>query len=117
MPSFECLYFLENFYLALIEVKRLDLPENAATSEKFHWLKIDRETLKITPLTFRSMDSSSKVEERYFEEGFLKFNPTIGTFIEKYNSALHPLQRKVCQEVPISIEKAITAYFDQLVSA
>ena len=110
MPTFECLYYLENFYLDIIEVKRMDLPNTATASEKFHWLRIDKKSLKVTPLTFRSMDSSGEVEERYFEEGFLKFNPTIGTFIEKYNSAQHPLHHKGCLEVSPEVSKAVEHY-------
>lgn len=116
MPAFECLYFLENFYLGIIEVKRLDLDDDASVAEKFHWLKIDKESIKVCPLTFHSMDSAGEIEERYFEQGFLKFNNTIGTFIEKYNSAQHHLQHSGCLEVSEEIEKAINAYLIHLVS-
>lgn len=95
MPSFECLYYLENIYLLIIEIKRSDLAENAGKNQKFKWLKIDKENLDITTLHFISMDSSGEIEERYFEQGYLKFNATIGTFIEKYNSAQHPLGRRM----------------------
>lgn len=117
MSAFQCLYYLENSYLDIIEVKTLDLPEIATAAERFHWLRIEKESLKISQLTFRSMDSSGEVEERYFEEGFLKFNQTIGTFIEKYNSAQHPLHHRNCTEVPPAIQKTIGEYLSQLVSA
>ncbi|MDQ8053238.1 MAG: hypothetical protein REI78_09435 [Pedobacter sp.] len=110
MPVFETIYFLENFYLYIIEVKINGLPENADASEKFKWLRIDKETLEITGLTFRSMDSGAELEERYFEEGFLKFNQDIGTYIEKYNSAQHPLDNRKDFKVPTLLYNAIEAY-------
>lgn len=99
MPAFECLYILENYYLQIIGVKRLWPPQDVQEKEKFHWMKIDKQTLSIIRLNLRSMDSAGEIEKRYFEEGFLKFNRTIGTFIEKYNSAQHPMQHNGCHEL------------------
>jgi len=113
MPAFECLFLLDNFYLAIIEVKRNGLPETAIAEERFHWIRYDKETRQTARLTFRSMDSSGEVEERYFEEGFLKFNGTIGTFIEKYNSAQHPLIR-TSEQLPEEMSAAISEFFSQM---
>ncbi|MDQ8051953.1 MAG: hypothetical protein REI78_02955 [Pedobacter sp.] len=113
MPTFKCLYLLENFYLYIIEVKRTDLADDAPASEKFKWLKIDKASNKTTQITFRSMDSSGEIEERYFEEGFLKFNNTIGTFIEKYNSAQHPLERKDIDNLNDQTVEAIESFLNQ----
>ncbi|RZL18210.1 MAG: hypothetical protein EOO96_27965 [Pedobacter sp.] len=95
MPQFECLFFLENSLLYIVEIKRTDLAEDADIAEKFKWLIINKDTLAIKELHFNSMDSSGEIEERYFQEGYLKFNATTGTFIEKYNSAQHPLDRRL----------------------
>lgn len=95
MQKFECLYFLENFNMFIIEIKRTGLPSDAEISSLFKWLRIDKETLNISQLTFGSMDSAGELEERYFNEGYLKFNQNTGTFIEKYNSAQHPLDRRL----------------------
>ena len=111
MPAFECLYFLDNLHLSIIEVKLNGLPDNATAAEKFHWLKIDKENMVVSPLTFGAMDSSDEVEERYFEEGFLKFNSLSGTFIEKYNSAQHSLTLLDCNTLPDQIVKSIATYF------
>jgi hypothetical protein len=53
------------------------------------------------------MDSSGEIEERYFEQGYLKFNHTTGTFIEKYNSAQHPLDRRMEWKLSSALENAI----------
>jgi hypothetical protein len=112
MPNFECLYFLENFYLYIIEVKRTDLPHNAPASEKFKWLRIEKEQMEVSQLTFASMDSSGDIEERYFEEGYLKFNGEIGTFIEKYNFAQHPLDRRLDWKISTQLENTLTTFLN-----
>ena len=35
-----------------------------------------------------------------FDLGYLKYDPSSGVFIEKYNSGQHPLENKNCSEVP-----------------
>lgn len=111
MHSFNCLYFLESPYLQILEISRTDLMYNAPLGERFRWLKIDRQSGQITELNFRSMDSAGEVEERYFDEGFLKFNSTVGTFIEKFNSAQHPLERRQNLEISLTMEQAVSAHF------
>jgi hypothetical protein len=108
MSNFECLYFLENFYLYILEIKRTDFPKDAPVETIYKWLMIDKETLTITPLSFNSMDAAGEIEERFFEEGYLKFNNNIGTFIEKYNSAQHPLDRRLEWKITTSLSNAIT---------
>lgn len=110
MPKFDYLFLLENTYLQLIEIKRTDLPEDADMAEKCKWLRIEKKTLEISQLDFAAMDSSDQVEERYFEQGYLKFNSTSGTFIEKYNSAQHPLDRRMEFKIPTALENAITDF-------
>jgi hypothetical protein len=107
MPKFECLYFLENPAIQLIEIKRSDLANDAEISQKFRWLRIDKERMRVTSLDFSAMDSSGEIEERYFEQGYLKFNQTTGTFIEKYNSAQHPLDRRIEWKLSSALENAI----------
>jgi hypothetical protein len=113
MPKFECLYFLENPDLQIIEVKRTDLAEDAEASIKFKWLRIEKSTLHIAELNFASMDSSGEIEERYFEQGYLKFNGTTGTFIEKYNSAQHPLDRRIDFKISAPLENAIAEFLER----
>jgi len=104
---FDTLYFLEAEHFYLMEIKRNDLEEDAPVGQRFKWLKIEKQTNLITELTFSSMDSSEQIEERFFEEGFLKFNLTKGTFIEKYNSAQYPLENREPKSLPIEIDKMI----------
>jgi hypothetical protein len=110
MPSFDCLYFLENFSMQIIEIKRTDLPEDAELSKKFKWLKFDKETDQLSELEFSAMDSSGEIEERYFEQGYLKFNNSTGTFIEKFNSAQHPLDRRMEFRISTKLQNSILEF-------
>ncbi|MES2830036.1 MAG: hypothetical protein V4687_17900 [Bacteroidota bacterium] len=89
--SFKCLYHLENGTLAILEIKQTNLPDQAPKSDVYKWLCLDKKSGKIIQLIFNSMDASGDIEERYFEQGYLKFNQETGTFIEKFNSAQHQL--------------------------
>jgi len=110
MPGFECIFFLEHAYLYIIEVRRTGLPENAEISDRFKWLRIEKETMRVSELRFASTDSSGEIEERYFSEGYLKFSGTTGTFIEKYNSAQHPLDRRTDFRLPAVLGNAVTGF-------
>lgn len=114
MAKFDTLYFLENFNMFIIEIKRTDLLGDAEVSALFKWLRIDKETNHITSLTFSSMDSAGELEERFFSEGYLKFNGTTGTFIEKYNSAQHPLDRRLTWKLATSTVNAIEDFIANL---
>mgnify|MGYP003574874600 CR=1 FL=1 len=105
----ESLYFLESANFYLVEIKRNDLSDEVPISDKFKWLKIVKQELSIMELTFKSMDSSLEIEERYFEEGFLKFTKIDGTFIEKYNSAQYALQNRSHEELPSELWTKIKA--------
>ncbi len=109
-PKFECLYFLDNTAIFIIEIKRTDLAEDEDPAAIYEWMMIDKSTLHVSPLTFRSMDSSAHVEERFFEEGYLKFNEEVGTFIEKFNSAQHQLINRKDIELSDSLQNSIKNY-------
>ncbi len=109
-PAFTCIYFLENTDTYILEIKRNDLSQDEDVSKIYQWMRVSKDFQQTSPLTFRSMDSSLEVEERYFEEGFLKFNHNTGTFIEKYNSAQHQLESKNSSEVPQELTNAINNF-------
>ncbi|MNL12752.1 hypothetical protein D3C87_1336270 [compost metagenome] len=109
-PDFTCLYFLENEKHVVLEIKRYDLAENADIADVYLWLVIDKKARQITRLTFRSMDSSGEVQERFFEQGYLKFNSHTGTYIEKFNSGQHQLENKTGQALPAEIIETLSSY-------
>lgn len=107
-PAFICLYYLENNEYCILEIKRTDLPEHADISEIFQWFKLAKQSQQIQSLTFRSMDSSGEVQERFFDQGYLKFNSQNGTYIEKFNSGQHQLENKTGQRLPTEIINILT---------
>lgn len=113
LPAFTCIYFLENTDTYILEIKRNDLPQDEDASKIYQWMRVSKDFQQASPLTFRSMDSSLEIEERYFEEGFLKFNRHSGTFIEKYNSAQHKLEAKSNSDIPHDLAEVINNYLQK----
>lgn len=108
--DFSCLYFLENEKHVIVEIKRTDLEEDADLGDIFLWMVLNKNSHQIQNLTFRSMDSSGEVQERFFEQGYLKFNNENGTYIEKFNSGQHRLENKTGIALPTEIANIITIY-------
>lgn len=59
----------------LLEIKRLDLPSDAARSQRFRWLWCSPE--QILPLDFVSMQSGTE-QHRVFQQGVLRFDENCG---------------------------------------
>lgn len=112
-PAFNCLYFLENAEYCILEIKRTDLEENADIADIFRWLFIDKKANHVQSLAFRSMDSSGEVQERFFEQGYLKFNDQTATYIEKFNSAQYQLDNHTGITMPTEVKNIVTTYLLQ----
>jgi hypothetical protein len=97
--SFICLYHLENALLSILEIKQTNLPIEASKSDVYKWLCYNKSSGEVTQLIFNSSDSSEDIQERYFEQGYLKFNQQSGTFIEKFNSAQHQLNNLIKTDI------------------
>lgn len=110
LQTFEALNLLESTEIAILEILSKDLIGHTFLSERSVWLAIDKSDFSVSSLTLKSADSSSEVEERFFEEGFLKFGPTTGTYIVKFNSAQHQLLRRLSLDVPATLSRCITNY-------
>jgi hypothetical protein len=102
-------YFFENDTICILEIRRNDLIIDDF-SKAYQWLVYNKKTSKISPLHMRFADSSAAVEERFFEEGYLKFTLSNATFIEKYNSALHNLKQLKDVVFPSSIHQAVADF-------
>lgn len=89
--SVSCRHILENTDHYIVEVKKI---KEGDLFESFEWLKISKDLLQINALHLKAIDSSREVEERFFDEGYLKFNLKTGIFIEKFNSGQHQYQLK-----------------------
>lgn len=112
--SYKILYLFENTEILITEIQRLDLPKDAKVDEVFHWLYLEKQSSSFVKLWFRSMDSSAEIEERYFEQGYLKFSETEATFIEKYNSSQHKLSNRIKQASVHEVKLHIDEYLKQV---
>lgn len=110
---FHLLHFFENSHLIIAEIKRIDLPQTENYSEIYHWLYLDKQTAALVKLWYRSMDSSGEIEERYFEQGYLKFNSVQATFIEKYNSGQHTLDNRKTKNLSPELIAILESYLKQ----
>lgn len=106
--AFNCRRILENTDHYLVEVKRTG---NDDFLQSFQWLKISKDLENVSSLNLKTIDSSYQVEERFFEEGYLKFNAKNGIFIEKFNSGQHYYQLINDLELNNDFLKVFEAYF------
>lgn len=81
-PEFKFLYMFSSPELDLVEIKRLDQPENAPLSSIYKWLVIENN--KVVSFTFKSMDKKEK-EFREFLEAKLEFDETSALLTFKNN--------------------------------
>lgn len=105
---YKIIHLFENTDTLILEVNRVDRLELNEISLANHWLFYDKISKGMIKLWFRSGDASSEIEERYFEQGYLKFNKIEATYIEKFNSAQYKLSKsneaQLDQEVINQIE-------------
>ena len=110
-PTYEILHFFESPALFIAEIKVQGVNNDVDLSLKFHWLYYDRVNGALIKLWFKSMDSSPSVEERYFEQGFLKFTAVSATFIEKFNSSQHTLDNRSDETPNPALLSILDSYF------
>jgi hypothetical protein len=108
--SISCKYILENTDHYLLEVKKID---EGDLYETFYWLKISKDHLQITELNLKSIDSSRDVEERFFDEGYLKFNADKGILIEKFNLGQHHYQLLNCTDAQNMFVTTLQKFFSE----
>lgn len=112
-PAFTCPHYLENELYCVLEIKRRNFDPQTTISLPDQWVYVDKQNLKISPLTLRSVDSSGEIQERFFDQGYLKFNGQNGTFIEKFNSAQHQLENKTGKDPAVEIQEAIILFLSK----
>ncbi|RZJ86721.1 MAG: hypothetical protein EOO20_17700 [Chryseobacterium sp.] len=91
MSKFRISHQFENQYIIIIKIHRLDLPNSTEEHELQHWFIYEKSSKAMVKLWLRATDSSLAIEERFFEQGYLKFSNTEATYIEKFNAAQHKL--------------------------
>ncbi|PMD91455.1 hypothetical protein BWI97_21785 [Siphonobacter sp. BAB-5405] len=89
MLPFQTLFHLLDETIDLIEIKRLDLPDEKDPSQLYYWLLI-RDT-QIQRLTFVSMTRNETSQERVFEEGLLHFDTEMALYTDLDTLETHRL--------------------------
>lgn len=105
MAQFNCLYYFQSESFALIEVKKLGLPEGASPAQVYSWLLINFQTKAIRKLHFKAMSKTVDEEAREFEEGKFTFNETDGKL--HLVAGAFTLKRTSPKELPLSLYEAI----------
>lgn len=102
-----CKHILENTDHYIVEV---EMYNEGDIFESFQWLKISKDLKLVKLLNLTAVDSSREVEERFFSEGYLKFNNSNGIFIEKFNSGQHEYQLRG-SEIENMLSPTLQRYF------
>lgn len=104
----EVLYSFENETHIISELKRVDVSTEESPDKRFVWLKYEKDSGKVSKLSFVSMSKSNEGQERTFKEGKLNFNACEATFISESES-LFLLTKNISLIGPFKI--AIENYF------
>jgi hypothetical protein len=105
--DFDCHDFFDNTNLAILEISVPGIPGD---KRRYQWLLIDKENLFIKRMLLKTTDSSSTVQERFFDLGFLKYSSGSGVFIQAAAKDLHHLEHKGCDTIPEEYLSAVRAY-------
>lgn len=109
--NFDCLCFLDNQNICILQISR---PLNTITGyeKNDEWLLLQKNDMSVISMSLKSRDESYEVQERYFNLGYLKYNPKEGIFIEMANTGQHSLQTRDCSIVPSSYLFAVQNYME-----
>ena len=112
---YKVLFFLENESVVIAEIKRTDLPDTATPDMKFHWVKYVKKSALVEILVFRKMNATGDLQERWFEQGTLKFTKSEGYFEDADGCIV--LQNHtgnfLADTVLLSIYKALDALYNK----
>ncbi|SMC57567.1 hypothetical protein [Pedobacter nyackensis] len=105
--NFDCHDFFDNTNLCILEISLSD--ENDEQTH-YEWLLINKGNLSIKKMLLKTQDSSSSIQERFFDLGFLKYEVASGVFIEAAAKDLHHLEHKNCEDIPQYYLTAVNNY-------
>ncbi|TGE25053.1 hypothetical protein E5K00_07605 [Hymenobacter aquaticus] len=115
MPiPYRTLFFLDNATTSILEVKRLDRPDDAAPDQLYHWLLFDKAAGHLTRLDFLSMLSRPQAEEREFEQGSLRFDQHTGVYTSATTRATQQLAASRHGELPQQLATAVEGYLQSV---
>lgn len=104
--NFDCRYLLDNHNICILEVA-LPVFNQVSLQKNYRWLLLNKADQSVKLLSLQSRDDSNEIQERYFNLGYLKFNPKEGIFIETGNKGQHPLKNKDYESIPLEYLKTV----------
>ncbi|WP_071145125.1 hypothetical protein [Bacteroides ihuae] len=112
---YKVLFFLENESVVIAEIKRTDLPDTATPDMKFRWVRYVKKSTFVEIFTFRAMNATDELQERWFEQGELKFTKSEGTFEDADGRVTlqNYTDRLPADAVLLSIYKALDALYNK----
>lgn len=112
--EYSFLYYFQNEYMTLVEIKRTDLPEDSSPEQVYSWLVINPQTAEYKKLGFKSMGTEmvngNLINIRVFDEGELRFDGLFAKFVYGPNS--HLLENKSSAEPGKNIADIVSTYLD-----
>ncbi len=112
--DFQVLFYFSNENTSIIEIKRLDLPQETDRNQRYYWLTYHEASGAMERLHFVSMQVSSDSEERVFEEGLLHFNQEQALYTDLDSFDTETLQVKKPDLLPEALRSVISLYFQRL---
>lgn len=110
---FNCRTFLESTNLCVLEISCPSQNERDPI-QHHQWLLISKSDLSVKALKLKAQDSSSSVQERFFDLGYLKYDFESGVLIEVAHQGLHPLEHRDYSSVPDTYLKLVEDNLDRL---
>ncbi|WP_316799712.1 hypothetical protein [Pedobacter frigidisoli] len=110
LSNFEIKRLFDNDQLIIVEIKIAGSAQELYAADQYEWFYLEKNSKALIKLWLNSRDSSPAVEERFFEQSYLKFNRTQATYIEKYNSAQHTLSRQASEKPHSDLLTALDGY-------
>jgi hypothetical protein len=113
--KYSTLFYFQNELLSVVEVKRLDLAEDAPLGDVFHWLKI-KKTGELSKLSFVSMAveeiKENMIDVRIFKVGELRFSKGFAKFDDGVNA--HILEQVTDNKLSSTLTEKVETYLSSL---
>ena len=114
MPlPYRILVYLENSFVVVTEVERLDRPDERDPSRRFSWLLFYKESAALRPLDFVSQDAQPDAEERTFGQGRLRYTAQGGVYQSYGTGQTSQLRVGSPAVLPAALADALEAYWQE----
>ena len=107
--SFNLLYAFKHAAFFVVELQRLDLPDDAPKGDVYQWLHVDMSTAVVTPLGFRKMSANARV----FDDTSLMFTADTACFTDAVGKT-HDMTPIEGADVPATVRQLLSDFISKL---